>query len=56
MMPARLSVLFRATGAALATAGALALALLMAPAAHADTLYGAVATDEAHNKLYWEFR
>jgi hypothetical protein len=54
MMPARLSVLFRATGAALATAGALALALLMAPAAHADTLYGAVATDEAHNKLYWE--
>ncbi|WP_244300402.1 DUF4189 domain-containing protein, partial [Achromobacter aegrifaciens] len=52
MMLARLLVQFRSTVAALAGAGALALGLA-APAAHADTLYGAVATDEAHAKLYW---
>lgn len=53
MMPARLLALFRATGAAFATAGALALSMLAAPAAHAEALYGAVATDEAQAKLYW---
>ena len=53
MMLARLLVQFRSTAAALAGAGALALGLAAAPSAHADTLYGAVATDEAHAKLYW---
>ena len=53
MMPARLLALFRASGAAFATAGALALSMLAAPAAHAEALYGAVATDEAQAKLYW---
>ena len=52
MMPARLLALFRASGAAFATAGALALSMLAAPA-HAEALYGAVATDEAQAKLYW---
>lgn len=48
MMPARFLPLIRAAFAALALVAGLA-----SPAAHADVVYGGVATDGAHEKTYW---
>jgi len=48
MMSARFLPLIRAAFAALALVAGLA-----SPAAQADTVYGGVATDGKHSKIYW---
>lgn len=48
MMPARCFSIIRTAVAALAL-----MAGLFSPAAHADTLYGGIATDGKHAKIYW---